>query len=1003
MFLANCSKKKDTSTNPEEVSIDNIDVLMIDSWDRYQLVESRSEYPSLIAENYFRISKHEIVENGNKIGGEDYQGIFLNNNQIWFLDNNDVNNYVYDYFYNETTKALWLKADNSDTLSFDYDPSLLPDTVEVNLEDYILLYRHNQGPKLKLKQPANNLIIPDEDNDDLDDLTPKFMWEEYLDAQEYIIQVRTDTNFVDGSEDTFVVNDTVAVLEYQLEENLDNYERYYWRVKADNSNWSDIWTFTTFDIVSLNSPLDGKSASLKPTFRWNEFPEATNYTIQVSQDKYFGEENLVINDVVEGNEYVPGDYLQANSQYFWRVKSDNSENYWSKTRGFITDSKVKPESPVNFETEVPTTVTFSWEELDNASSYHLQVALDTIFTNNIVDVNLNVNEYEALLDANVEYYWRVDSDVAADWSEPFSFVTNTAVFLSSPSDDAENIPVLVQFKWREYNGAESYEFMIASDENFTDIHCDSVGITDTVYICPVDLESNREYFWKVKGNDSEWSEVWNFTTMEISEQVNPEEPENEDDNVSQLPKFVWGSIYGTQYYRIQVSAEEDFSNLIVNETVSSRTYTLPDEKILPYAHSYYWRVRSDRSLWSETMSFTVRPGIPTDFEAEANSIFKIDLSWRDNSEYEEKFYIERALSENGEWTVIDSVDKNVTVYIDFDKEPGITYYYRVRARSDAGFSGYSQIAEVTALDFNFTSSPEMIDVPAGTFVMGDTLNSLAEEDEGPLHTVELTHDFQIGKYEITNRQFADVLNWALGKGKIKGIYEDDLNYASDAVKLSKIIKTDSLECGLFFNVREQSFDIKEGMENYPVTDVLWTGAAAYANWLSEIEGLNSLYSGSGWNCAVYDGGEGYRLPTEAEWEYVAKFNGDSNDRIYPWGDEEPSENLANYYNPAGENSLLDVGSLPDGNNFLGISDIAGNAWEWCNDKYKDDYYAESPETDPEGPGGNVNSSARMVIRGGSWEYGAAELRNSNRSSCKSGLDIGRVNTGIGLRIVKINP
>ena len=62
-----------------------------------------------------------------------------------------------------------------------------------------------------------------------------------------------------------------------------------------------------------------------------------------------------------------------------------------------------------------------------------------------------------------------------------------------------------------------------------------------------------------------------------------------------------------------------------------------------------------------------------------------------------------------------------------------------------------------------------------------------------------------------------------------------------------------------------------------------------------------------------------------------------------------------------------------------------------------------PETDSEGPGGDVNSSARMVIRGGSWEYGAAELRNSNRSSCKSGLGIGRVSTGIGLRIVKINP
>ena len=61
LFLTNCSKKKDTSTNPEEISLDNVDVLMIDSWDRYQLVENRSEYPSLIAENYLQVFKHEII------------------------------------------------------------------------------------------------------------------------------------------------------------------------------------------------------------------------------------------------------------------------------------------------------------------------------------------------------------------------------------------------------------------------------------------------------------------------------------------------------------------------------------------------------------------------------------------------------------------------------------------------------------------------------------------------------------------------------------------------------------------------------------------------------------------------------------------------------------------------------------------------------------------------------------------------------------------------------
>ena len=1009
-FLTNCSKKKNTTTNPEPVSIDNVDILMIDGWDRYQMVENRSSFPSLIAEDYLKVFKHEIIENGSTIGGDDYQGIFMNNNQIWYSDDANTDNYVYDYYYNDVSKALWLKSDSADTVSFDYDPIEAPDSLNINLADFILLYRHNQGPRLKLVQPVNNFVIPDKDNSDLDDLTPKFVWEEYLDAQDYIIQVRTDTNFVNGDVAGFVVDDTLTTMEYQISEDLHNYERYYWRVKADNSNWSDVWSFTTFDIVTLTAPLDGFSVCLKPVFQWNTFPEAVNYTIQVSQDKYFGTETLVIDDVVTGTEYSPTTNLQPNLTYFWRIKSDNSEDYWSGIRSFITDITTTLESPNNFEAEIPTTVTLSWDLLDNSSSYQVQVALDTVFTNNIVDVAVNgdVNNYEVFLEADHQYFWRVNSDVAADWSDPFNFRTNTKVFLKAPVDEAENVPVVTQLKWRDYKEATGYEIMVSTDENFADVVCDSLiaenedGTVDTVYICPEDFESNQQYFWKVKSDNGEWSDVWNFTTLQATGQVTTDEPENEDANVSQLPHFVWGSVFGTQYYRIQLSDDENFSNLIVNEAVTGRTYNLPDEKQLPYAHSYYWRVRSDRSMWSDTQSFIVRKGIPTDFVAKANSIFKVDLSWRDNSGYEEKFYIERAMNIGGEWTIIDSVNKNVTLYIDFDKDAGTTYYYRIRARSDAGYSDYSEIAEVTTLDFNFDSYPEMVEISAGTFVMGDTLNSLAESDEKPMHSVELTHNFQIGKYEVTNQQFADVLNWALGKGKIKGIYDDGFNYASDAVKLDKVLKSDSLECGLFFNSRDESFDVMEGTENHPVTDVLWSGAAAYSNWLSQIASLQTLYSGSGWNCAVYDGGEGYRLPTEAEWEFTARNNGASNDKTYPWGEEQPTGDLANYFDSGNGNALIDVGSLAAGNGYQGISDLAGNAWEWCNDKYNKTYYSESPDTDPLGPGGSVNSSARMVIRGGSYEYNVEDLRNSNRSSCKSGLHIGRVSTGIGFRIVKIN-
>ncbi|HHE38199.1 MAG TPA: hypothetical protein ENL20_06470, partial [Candidatus Cloacimonetes bacterium] len=122
-----------------------------------------------------------------------------------------------------------------------------------------------------------------------------------------------------------------------------------------------------------------------------------------------------------------------------------------------------------------------------------------------------------------------------------------------------------------------------------------------------------------------------------------------------------------------------------------------------------------------------------------------------------------------------------------------------------------------------------------------------------------------------------------------------------------------------------------------------------------------------------------------------------------WGETEPNGDLANYFNSGNGNMSLDVGSLPAGNSYLGASDIAGNVWEWCNDKYDSEFYLESPGEDPVGPGGSISGTTRIVIRGGSWEFGPDYLRNTNRSNCKADLNIGRVTTYIGFRILKINP
>ncbi len=268
-------------------------------------------------------------------------------------------------------------------------------------------------------------------------------------------------------------------------------------------------------------------------------------------------------------------------------------------------------------------------------------------------------------------------------------------------------------------------------------------------------------------------------------------------------------------------------------------------------------------------------------------------------------------------------------------------------------------------------------IPAGTFEMGDHHDGWAVSL--PVHTVILD-SFYISKYEITNRQYCDYLNSEMLAGDIKNPnLNSDIVYAADDISNSFPYCDTSISSSysqINYSANVFSVNIKDGttnMSNHPMVMVSWYGAVAYCNWKSQQQGLESCYDLSTWDCDFTK--NGFRLATEAEWEYAARGGEYSPYYRYPWGDTMDAS-MANYWltgdpyetglwphtAPVG---YYDGNQTPAGTdmaNGYGLYDMMGNVFEWCNDWYDPIYYSSSVTNNPTGPA----SGSSRILRGGAW-------------------------------------
>ena len=352
------------------------------------------------------------------------------------------------------------------------------------------------------------------------------------------------------------------------------------------------------------------------------------------------------------------------------------------------------------------------------------------------------------------------------------------------------------------------------------------------------------------------------------------------------------------------------------------------------------------------------------------------------------------------------------------------------ALSDGGHNSSSAAMKVESI--GIVDMP----IPVGIYEMGDHfgfVDPAHPSDETPIHSVKVD-SFYIAKTETTNQQFLTFLNSYLADNLLE--VKNNIVYLTGDTNI--IYYTNTYASYYSIGYDGKLFYMADFRSSHPVVGVMWYGAAAFCNWLSVQSGLGECYNLKTGECDFTKAG--YRLPTEAEWEFAGR-GGNVNPYFnYAKGNivDITTANLPNSGDP------YEVGDYPnttpvgfydgklklktdynwpgtvasyqtsDGANGFGLYDMQGNVWELINDWYGQDYYSTSPYENPQGPTvGFIMPDGKPYrgMRGGNWYNGLvtngvndghSRISNRNPSYYRGPQDPNHPWYHIGFRVARKN-
>ncbi|TNE37158.1 T9SS type A sorting domain-containing protein, partial [bacterium] len=576
------------------------------------------------------------------------------------------------------------------------------------------------------------------------DLAITLEWPNTPGVDMYELQVSDDAGF----NNLLVNQNNLQQIDYAFLASSYN-KRYYWRMRTIGqgctSVWSETHTFLTgYPKAVTTFPSDtSRCVPIETTFSWNPVPGATSYQLQASISQQFLKSDIRYEGTNITGTSITGNVKDATRQIYWRVRANDANNVglWSDVLSFFTtgDAPITQE-PIDGSVEVPRGVQIKWDLIGQATSSQLQIATDDQFNNIEIDMeNIFDKKVDVVLNSyNTMYYYRIrvqSNGCYSAWTPVISFKSIQGFpNLIYPDNSETNITTDVQLEWSNVPTAITYDFRVATDENFVNFTGQN-GVLANTYLYK-GLMPNTKYYWMVRSNDkwgtSPWSQVYSFTTGKGFTNVPTLIlPENGSVKTPIDGIISWYSSENATSYTLQISKDRKFNT--IDKEIKDITDTTYSYTGLDNFTEYWVRVASvnetTTSDFSNSHKFRTIALPPSDKGLAitpadgATSIpyQKINFKWtnvpRTDLGLASESGYEFLLSKSDDFSDTVLYDKRVfedgKLYLDIFNY-STTYFWKIRGWNEAGFGPWSD-------SFSFTTDIQTSVSDANYFDFGATV------------------------------------------------------------------------------------------------------------------------------------------------------------------------------------------------------------------------------------------------------------------------------------------